>query len=167
MVALLLTAARRGWAGEVWMPILDHRPEAAAEIAAEGAASPSRALRVQVYLAERNGKKLDRLLAAQQDPSSPLYHRWLSSEEYDRRFGPTQADVDAVGRHLAERGFRVTFASASQGRIEAEGTVATAERAFAVRIAGSRDGKHFGTSTIRSCRHRSRRRSRTSRACTT
>src|SRR5438132_10144486 len=30
---------------------------------------------------------LDRLLIAQQDPTSPNYHRWLTPEEYADRFG--------------------------------------------------------------------------------
>lgn len=123
--------------------LLDHRPEAAAELAIEGDAAPSQRLAMQVYLAARNEKQLDQLLDAQQDPTSPKYRRWLSSAEYERRFGPTQADVDDVTRWLAAEGFTVTFASASEGRVAFEGNVATAARAFRVRIAGSRDGTRF------------------------
>jgi subtilase family serine protease len=124
--------------------LADHRPAAAAEIAAEGDADPRRPLRLQVYLAPRNRATLDRLLEAQHDPASPHYHRWLSSAEYERRFGPTQQDVDAVTQWLATQGFTVTYANASEGRIAFEGSAGTAARAFQVRIAGSRDGQYYG-----------------------
>src|SRR5512133_2753744 len=39
---------------------------------------------------------LDRLIADQQDPSSPDFHRWLTPEEFGARFGPTAEDVAAV-----------------------------------------------------------------------
>ena len=38
----------------------------------------------------------------------------------------------------------MTHASAGEARIAFEGTVATAERSFGVRLVGSRDGRHFG-----------------------
>ena len=88
-VALLLVGARQARA-EVFTALVDHRPEATGELAAEGDAAPSRVLQMQVYLAPRNRAKLDRLLDEQQDPASPDYHRWLSAAEYERRFGPTQ-----------------------------------------------------------------------------
>jgi subtilase family serine protease len=139
----LLAGVQTDATPEPYMTMLDNRPDAVVAID-EGDADPSRALRMQVHLAPRNEKKLDRLLDALQDPSSPDYRRWLSSAEYERHFGPTQEDVDAVTRWLAAQGFNVKFASASQARIAFEGTVANARRAFRVRIAGSRDGKYFG-----------------------
>jgi subtilase family serine protease len=142
VAALLLTAGHAR--ADRRVPLVDNAPEAAVALAREGDAPRSKALAMQVYLAPRDGARLDRLLEAQQDPSSPRYHRWLSAAEYERRFGPTQQDVDAVRGWLVAEGFRVTFASASEARVSFEGTVATAERSFGVRIAGSRDGRHYG-----------------------
>ncbi|MGA3075554.1 MAG: protease pro-enzyme activation domain-containing protein, partial [Bryobacteraceae bacterium] len=39
---------------------------------------------------------LDQLLAQQQDPSSPNYHRWLTPEQYAERFGVSQSDIDKI-----------------------------------------------------------------------
>src|SRR6266851_3235284 len=39
---------------------------------------------------------LDRLLTAQQDPSSPDYHRWLSPEQYADRFGASPDDIAKI-----------------------------------------------------------------------
>ena len=36
---------------------------------------------------------LEALLAAQQDPASPLYHRWLSPETFAARFGVAGEDI--------------------------------------------------------------------------
>jgi subtilase family serine protease len=121
----------------------DNHSEAALALAAEGDAPRGRVLRMEAYLAPRHRARLERLLEEQQDPGSPEYHRWLSAAEWEARFGPTAADVAEVTRWLTAGGFRVTFASAREGRIAFESRVATAENAFRVRIAGSRDGRWF------------------------
>ena len=48
---------------------------------------------------------LDQLLAEQQDPNSPNFHRWLTPEEYGERFGPSQEAVDMVTDWLTSEGF--------------------------------------------------------------
>src|SRR3954468_12049633 len=37
--------------------------------------------------------ELDALLARQQDPASPDYHKWLTPEDYAARFGAADADL--------------------------------------------------------------------------
>ena len=51
-------------------------------------------------------KALDALTASQQDPNSPLFHHWLSPEEYGARFGASSADVARLHGYRArvERG---------------------------------------------------------------
>ena len=39
---------------------------------------------------------LDALIAAQQDPDSPLYHKWLTPEEFGARFGLADSDIATV-----------------------------------------------------------------------
>src|SRR4051794_11293899 len=39
-------------------------------------------------------QQLDELLAAQQDPTSPRYHQWLTPEEFGRRFGVSDQDLN-------------------------------------------------------------------------
>lgn len=121
----------------------DHHPDAGDALAVVSDATPSRRIRMQAHLKPRNEAELDRLLDAQQDPSSPRYRRWLSAAEYERRFGPTQADVDEVARWLSDQGFTVTLASTSQARVAFEGTVAQTGRAFRVRMAAGRGGTYF------------------------
>ena len=43
---------------------------------------------------------LDRLLAEQQDPSSPNHHRWLTPEQFGDRFGLSPADTAVIASWL-------------------------------------------------------------------
>src|SRR5260370_2501823 len=45
---------------------------------------------------------LSQLLTAQQDPSSPSYHRWLTPEEFADRFGASQDDIDKIASWLRD-----------------------------------------------------------------
>ena len=37
---------------------------------------------------------LEALIAAQQNPASPLYHQWLTPDQFAARFGMAQSDID-------------------------------------------------------------------------
>ena len=43
---------------------------------------------------------LKQLLAEQQDPSSPNYHKWLTPEQFGQRFGLSSADIVKITRWL-------------------------------------------------------------------
>src|SRR6516164_5619643 len=48
---------------------------------------------------------LQALLAEQQDPASPNFHKWLTPEQFADRFGLTSNDVAQVTRWLESEGF--------------------------------------------------------------
>ena len=98
-------------------------------------------LTMDVSFALRNTAELQQLIAAQQDPTSPNYHQWLKTGEFDERFGPRQSDIEAVAKWLASEGFSVQ--SASDGHVLFGGNVAQAQRSFAVRIAKFGDGSSY------------------------
>ncbi len=92
---------------------------------------------------------LDSLLAAQQDPKSPQYHQWLTSDEFAARFGMAQADLDKVTSWLEQQGFSVDGVNRSRNAIRFSGTVGQIESAFQTQmhyydVAGDR---HFAPST--------------------
>jgi hypothetical protein len=60
--------------------------------------------------------ELDSLVEAQHDPESPLYHKWLTPEEYGSRFGASAGDLARVAAWLAGHGFVVEEIAAS-GRL--------------------------------------------------
>src|SRR6516225_9042126 len=61
---------------------------------------------------------LQKLLAEQQDPSSPNYHKWLTPEEYGMRFGMHPDDLATVARWLQAQGFRNISTARSRTYIE-------------------------------------------------
>ncbi len=102
-------------------------------------------LTLNLALGLHNQAALAKLLAAQQDPTSPKYHQWLSTAEFNRRFGPTAAQVDAVKKWLADAGFTIAKVDSRSRTITVTGSVATAEAAFATEIVTN--GSNFGNTS--------------------
>ncbi len=73
---------------------------------------------------------LDALLASQQDRGSPDYQRWLTPEQFGRRFGLSQADVNKVTGWLQSEGFQVEPLPASHNMITFRGTAQQVEAAL-------------------------------------
>jgi len=79
-------------------------------------------------------RTLDALLAAQQDPSSPNYHQWLTPEQYADRFGMTPSDIAKVVSWLQSKGLTVQSTARSRNEVFFAGTVAQIEFAFNTEI---------------------------------
>ena len=73
---------------------------------------------------------LEKLLADQQTPRSPNYHKWLTPEQYGARFGMSQGDLDRVKTWLESAGFTNIHVSRSRTRISFSGTAARVEAAM-------------------------------------
>ena len=73
---------------------------------------------------------LEALIAAQQNPSSPLYHQWLSPDQFAARFGMAQTDIDKVQSWLQQQGFSIDSVARSKNTIRFSGTVGQVELAF-------------------------------------
>ena len=63
---------------------------------------------------ETQRQALEDLLAAQQDPASPWYQRWLAPEEFGARFGVSEGDLDRIVSWLEAGGFTVEPPPASR-----------------------------------------------------
>jgi len=102
-------------------------------------------LPLQIWFKPRGQEQLNALLASQQDPRSPQYHRWLTPQEYASRFGVTQPEFDQVGTWLESEGFQVTGGSPLDGYIKFTGSTLTIARAFGTSVSKfSPDGSKFG-----------------------
>jgi len=77
---------------------------------------------------------LEALLAAQQDRNSPLFHQWLSAEEFGRRFGISENDLSQVVGWLTDMGFAVEPVAESRRQVVFSGTAAQIEAAFQTEI---------------------------------
>ena len=92
---------------------------------------------------------LTQLLADQQNPGSPLYHQWLTPEQFGARFGLSSADLAKVSNWLTGQGFTITRVARSSTFITFKGTVGQAQRAFRTSIHNlSLNGEqHFANTT--------------------
>jgi MYXO-CTERM domain-containing protein len=90
-----------------------------------------------------------RILADLQDAGSPMYHRWLTPEDYAARFGASKPDLARATEWLQSQGLSVEGPSRMATRLSFSGTVGQIEQAFATELhhyAGD-DGKtHFAMS---------------------
>jgi len=86
--------------------------------------------RILLVLAQRNPDVLARLLAAQQDPASPDFRRWLFPAEFEQRFGASDADVSALRAWLTSHGLEVEDPPAGRAALVFSGRAADVESAF-------------------------------------
>lgn len=78
--------------------------------------------------------ELTQLLADQQNPNSPQYHKWLTPETYGARFGLSDTDLGILQNWLTTRGFTVDSVAASRNRIVFSGTASAVESAFSTTL---------------------------------
>ncbi|MGA2434365.1 MAG: protease pro-enzyme activation domain-containing protein [Bryobacteraceae bacterium] len=77
---------------------------------------------------------LDRLVQAQQDPSSPQYHKWLTPEQFAERFGLSQNDLDQITGWLRRMGFTGIRPARGRAFVEMDGTASQVRTAFRTAI---------------------------------
>jgi uncharacterized protein (TIGR03437 family) len=77
---------------------------------------------------------LEKLLADQQDASSPDYHKWLSPEQYADRFGASRTDMAKISDWLTSEGFSVDYVAQGRNWILFSGTARQVRRTFHTEI---------------------------------
>jgi len=89
-----------------------------------------------LFLKRTPGQQADllQLLHDQQDPASPLYHHWLTPEEFAGRFGLSQTDIDKVASWLRSQGFAVGKVARSRSWIAFSGSARQIEDSFRTEI---------------------------------
>ncbi len=106
---------------------------------------------ITIYMkpSARQQSALDQLLASQQNPASPDYHKWLTPEQYADRFGLSVNDVNRITAWLQSQGFKVLRAARGRTWIQFSGTAQQVEHAFHTQIHQYlENGKlHFANST--------------------
>jgi hypothetical protein len=92
---------------------------------------------------------LKSLIAAQQNPASPLYHQWLTPDKFAARFGMADSDLEKVENWLQQQGFAIDSVARSKNAIHFSGTARQVEQAFSTemhyyKVNGT---QHFAPST--------------------
>src|SRR5258706_6565009 len=79
-------------------------------------------------------KALRLLVAEQQDPRSPNYHKWLTPEQFADRFGLSQNDIQQMAAWLKAQGFSMVQTARGRNWISFTGTAAQVQSAFRTEI---------------------------------
>jgi subtilase family serine protease len=95
---------------------------------------PNGVLTIVVGLKRHNEAEFADLLDRLYDADSPDYHRWITPADFLAKFSPSQADIDAARQHLESHGLTVKRVSDNRVLVQATGTVAQIEEAFAINI---------------------------------
>ena len=79
-------------------------------------------------------RSLDVLLAQQQDPTSPNFHKWLTPEQFADRFGLTGNDMQRVTDWLKAQGLRIVSVARGRQFVVFGGSAAQVENALQTEI---------------------------------
>ena len=79
-------------------------------------------------------KELRELVNEQLTAGSPNFHKWLTPEEFGKRFGVADADVQSVTSYLSAKGFTVGRTYKNKSAIEISGTAAQLRDTFHTEI---------------------------------
>ena len=110
--------------GRVWEVIQTGEARAIAKLPAE------QVMNLDLVLPLRDPAGLDTFLEEIYDPASASYGQFLTVEEFTERFGPKQADYEAVVEFAESHGLRVTGGSRERMEVQVTAPVANVEAAF-------------------------------------
>jgi kumamolisin len=99
-----------------------------------GPADAQQQLSLSVGLQLRNLPQLEDLLAQLYNPRSPMYHHFLTAQQFVEQFAPTPDQVQQVKSYLQQGGLNITSVASNGLLIDATATVAQASALFQVTI---------------------------------
>jgi uncharacterized repeat protein (TIGR01451 family) len=91
-------------------------------------------LKLAITLPLKNAGDLTNLLGQLYNPASPSYRHYLTPAEFAEKFGPSQADYDAVINFAVSNHLTVTGQHPNRTVLDVEGSVGDVERTFNVRM---------------------------------
>jgi subtilase family serine protease len=112
----------------------DHVPAAIAKLNLQpvGRLPATNRLHLGISLPLRNNEALGQLLKGIYDPANPNFHRYLTPGQFNEKFGPAEADYQAVIRFARANGFTVTHTVPGRSFLDVEAAVPDIEKALHV-----------------------------------
>lgn len=126
------------------------RPLIPTEAVDLGPAPESQILNLEVRLKPLPARAaaLDQLIAAQSQPGSASYRKWLNPDEFAALFGATDAQIASTAAWVESQGLDVGRVSAGRTRIFVSGSVAQVQAAFGVQLRRySRQGVEYSANS--------------------
>lgn len=120
------TAAQASPTGRTTVP--GTKPTWATAAADRGAANQAQRVNARVYLAGQDAPGLGAYATEVSRQGSPLYHKYLTPDQYQARFGPTASQVKAVTDWLAAN--KLAVDGVTKHYVSFHGTVDATQRAF-------------------------------------
>ncbi len=111
-----------------------HVPEVVKHLTPLGRLSGTNELHLTMALPLRNRPALTNFLRQLYDPQRPEYHHYLTPEQFSARFGPTEADYQAVIDFARSNGLAVRATHDSRILLDVGGRTADVEQAFHVTL---------------------------------
>lgn len=99
-----------------------------------GRAPESLQIRLTVTLRYQHQDQLDGLVRSQSDPSSPLFHHYLTNAQFAAYFAPSSATYRRVSGILTAAGLTVLHSFANRTIVDVVGSRAAVERIFQTQI---------------------------------
>src|SRR5665213_362292 len=111
-----------------------HVPSVVSQLAPTGQLPATNTLHRAIGLPLHNQAVLDALLQQIYDPSSRLYHHFLTPDEFAAQFGPTEADYQKVINFAHANGLKVTKTHENRMVLDVTGNVSDVEKSFHVTL---------------------------------
>jgi hypothetical protein len=99
-----------------------------------GRFNPQQMLRLVLALQPPHIQEEEAFLRELQDPDSPNFHQFLTEEQWNARFAPSEQDEQAVVQWAQSQGLTITARFPNRLLVDVEAPVATIEKAFNVSI---------------------------------
>lgn len=107
-----------------------HVPELSLHLTPIGKLSSTNELHLAIGLPLRDSQGLDQFLAEVYDPTSPNYRQFLTPVELAARFGPSEADYEAVEQFALTNGLKITSRHSNRLLLDVTGHPPEVEHAF-------------------------------------
>jgi len=111
-----------------------HLPTVVSKLKPLGHLEGTSRLKLSISLPLHNEAALTNLVEQLYNPASPLYRQYLTPEEFDARFGPTEQDYQAVIAFARNSGFTITAHHPNRMLLEVSASVTDIEHALQVRM---------------------------------
>jgi len=117
-----------------WKVLRGHVPPEVGRLRSNGSLAVTNQLQLAIGLALRDPAGLRDFLAQVYDPASTNFRKFLSPEEFTARFGPSEADYEAVKAYARTNGLVISATHSNRLLLDVRGGPAAVQRAFHVSL---------------------------------